>query len=188
METLKSILISIIILAILGSLGYWAISTIQSGTEFETSQKIKKFQKENDELREQLKDTAKELDEIKLKIKEIEVKTKEPEPTPKTEVKTVATPSTPTKVVYKYEILINELQKIVDSNLLIKIKSTGAQVGSLQKFLNIYNKTSSKVDNDFGSSTEKLIIAFQKDQGLKADGEVGSSTVKKMIEWLKKQK
>ncbi|MDE2031162.1 MAG: peptidoglycan-binding protein [Patescibacteria group bacterium] len=69
----------------------------------------------------------------------------------------------------------------------MKLKSTGSRVGTVQNFLNIYNNTSSKVDNDYGASTQKAVMAFQKDQGLSADGQAGSSTFAKMISWLKKQ-
>jgi peptidoglycan hydrolase-like protein with peptidoglycan-binding domain len=57
----------------------------------------------------------------------------------------------------------------------------------VQKFLNIYNNTSKKVDNDFGASTVKLVTAFQKDSGLTANGQVNTDTLNKMIDWIKKQ-
>ncbi|MBU0999326.1 peptidoglycan-binding protein [Patescibacteria group bacterium] len=69
----------------------------------------------------------------------------------------------------------------------MKLKSRGTRVGTVQNFLNIYNNTSDKVDNDYGTSTQKAVTAFQKDQGLNADGEAGSGTFNKMISWLKKQ-
>lgn len=191
METFKSISISIIILIVLGGIGYWAVSTMQSGSEFETNQIIKKLQDENKQLKESLKDITKELDSFKSKKEEVQVETREPEVIPQVETKPVTTKApttTTTTTTYKYQSLISELQKVVDANVFMKLGSTGTRVGSLQKFLNIYNKTSTKIDNDFGLTTQKAIMAFQKAQGLKADGEVGPTTIKKMIEWLKKQK
>jgi peptidoglycan hydrolase-like protein with peptidoglycan-binding domain len=61
-------------------------------------------------------------------------------------------------------------------------------VGVVQKFLNIYNSTSKRVDNDFGAGTVTLVKNFQKDIGMTADGEVGPTTLSKMITWLKNQK
>ena len=92
---------------------------------------------------------------------------------------------TPT-AVNKNQTLINELQKLIDDGVVMKLKSRGSRVGTLQKFLNIYNKTSNKVDNDFGASTKTVLIDFQKDQGLPADGEAGKTTFEKMIDWLEK--
>jgi peptidoglycan hydrolase-like protein with peptidoglycan-binding domain len=69
----------------------------------------------------------------------------------------------------------------------MKLSSSGTRVGTVQNFLNLYNKTSNKIDNDYGASTVKSVAAFQKAQGLTADGQAGSSTFSKMISWLKKQ-
>jgi len=89
--------------------------------------------------------------------------------------------------VFKYQSLIDELQKLISSNVFLKLKSSGAKVGTVQNFLNIYNNTSNKVDNDYGASTVQMVAAFQKDMGLGADGQAGSNTFSKMIDWLKKQ-
>ncbi|MEJ0002231.1 MAG: peptidoglycan-binding domain-containing protein [bacterium] len=55
----------------------------------------------------------------------------------------------------------------------MKAKEADASVGNVQKFLNLYFKTSNKIDNDYGASTQKAVASFQKDQGLKADGFAG---------------
>ena len=69
----------------------------------------------------------------------------------------------------------------------MKVGSKGTRVGTVQNFLNLYNKTSKRVDNDYGKTTKTDVIAFQKAVGLTQDGETGPTTYKKMIEWLKKQ-
>ncbi|PIR68691.1 hypothetical protein COU48_02755 [Candidatus Nomurabacteria bacterium CG10_big_fil_rev_8_21_14_0_10_03_31_7] len=69
----------------------------------------------------------------------------------------------------------------------MKLKSIGTRVGTVQNFLNVYNKTSNKIDNSYGASTQKAVASFQKTQGMTADGEAGPSTFSKMIDWLKKQ-
>lgn len=183
MEKLKFILLSIVVLAVLGLLGYWSFSTIQSGSEFSSSQKIKQLQNENESLKKEVEILNKELDILKPKIDESAPSVEGDIVPPTTEQN-----PPPKPIVYKYQSLINELQKLVDDNIFMKLKSVGTRVGTLQNFLNIYNKTSNKVDNDYGVTMQKAVIAFQKDQGLSADGEAGPSTFNKMIDWLKKQK
>ena len=60
----------------------------------------------------------------------------------------------------------------------LKKGSTGKQVKTLQRLLIIeaYDLGSYGADGDFGSMTEKAVIAFQKKKGLEADGIVGKNT------------
>ncbi|OGI64066.1 hypothetical protein A3H53_04115 [Candidatus Nomurabacteria bacterium RIFCSPLOWO2_02_FULL_40_10] len=171
MEKLKFALFAIVTLGLLGIFGYWAVTTIQSGTEHAKEQKIETLEKENAELKKDLEKLTSEFGTAQAKIKELtpEVK-KEPE-----------------VVVYKHQSLIDELQKLIDGKTLLKQKSSGPKVGTVQKFLNIYNDTTKKVDNSYGIGTAKVVSDFQKDVGLNPNGESGSSTFVKMIEWLKKQ-
>lgn len=182
MENFKSILFSIIILGVL-SLGiYWAISTIQSGSEYDNSQEKYELIKKNENL-------EKEILELKSQISALESKV--------TEVKTVAEVKTPaikttetlvkTTTTLKHQDVINNLQKLIADNINLKEGSQGTRVGVVQTFLNIYNKTSNRVDNDYGATTKKDIMAFQKAEGLLSDGEAGPNTFRKMIDWLKKQ-
>lgn len=180
MNKLKFVLFSVVVLALLGLLGYWAFVAMQSGTQFKNAQKIKQLEEENSDLTEQVADLTSRLDEA---LSELAVFTT-PAETPKKEN---PTPSPKENITYKNQSLINDLQKLIDDNIYMKLKSSGTRVGTVQKFLNIYNNTSNKIDNDYGTTMQKRIIAFQKDQGLKADGEAGPSTFSKMIGWLKKQ-
>lgn len=170
MEKLKFILFSIITLSLVGILGYWSVSTLQSGTEHVTDQKIKQLERENEDLKNEAKKLTDDLNAL-------QPKSEEPAP--------IVSPSSE-PVVYKYQDLIDELQKLVDGNVSLKQKSRGANVGTVQKFLNIYNNASNKVDNDYGVDTLNKVSAFQKDSGLSADGQAGSGTFNKMIDWLKK--
>ncbi len=174
MDKLKFALLSIVILVLLGLAGYWAIVTIQSGNESATSQRIKQLQKENGDLAKKVKDLESERGSLQAQVQT------------QTQVNTPS-PVVSSSVVYKNQDLINELQKLVDGNISLKLGSKGVQVGTVQKFLNIYNNTSNKIDNDYGANTVKKVATFQKDQGLGADGQAGSSTFTKMITWLKKQ-
>ena len=175
MDKLKFGLFSIVVLSLVGLAWYWSVKTIESGPQHATKQEIQQLTKENEDLKEQVKDLSLELAVLKPKVPE--------------SVNVVAPvdekPATPT--VYKNQTLINELQKLSDDNIHLKPKSTGLKVGTVQKFLNVYNDTTNKVDNDYGASTVGLVTDFQKAEGLTADGESGPTTFKKMIAWLKKQ-
>jgi murein L,D-transpeptidase YcbB/YkuD len=175
MENFKFILGSLVVLALVGLGGYWAFSTIQSGGEYVSTKKIKDLQSENEELKDEVKKLKDELLVLQPEVKEEEsVSPIQPEPKP-------------VVAVYKNQTLIDELQELIDDKIFLKLKSAGTRVGTVQNFLNIYNKTSNRVDNDYGASTKTAVAAFQKAQGLTSDGEAGPSTFMKMIDWLKKQ-
>lgn len=182
MENFKFFLFSVFVIALLGAGGYWAFSTMESGSSHVDVEKQKELEKENEDLKDEvadLKDQISKLESEKVVEQQDQaVEVQNPITTP-TETKTETTTTS------KYQSLINELQKLVDGNIYLKKKAQGPAVGSVQKFLNIYNGTSNRVDNDFGASTETAVKNFQKAQGLTADGEVGPGTLKKMISWLK---
>lgn len=165
----------IIILVLTGLLGYWAIFSIEGGDAHVNKQKQKELEQKNEELLEEVEDLKNEI--ASLKAAQVE---KVPEITPEQ-------PKATTVVSTKHQSLINDLQKLVTDKIYMKEGSRGTRVGTIQTFLNIYNNTSKKVDNDYGASTKADIVKFQKAEGLTADGEAGPSTFSKMIEWLKKQ-
>ncbi len=171
LEKLKFTLFAIVTLSLLGIFGYWAIATIQSGTEHAKSERIESLQKENGDLKKEVAKLESDLGTAQAELGKV----KEPAPV-------ISAPTT-----YKYQTLIDELQKLIDGKVVLKLKSRGSRVGTVQKFLNIYNDTTGSVDNDYGVTTVKLVTAFQKDAGLSASGEAGVDTFTKMIEWLKKQ-
>lgn len=186
LENFKFTLASIIVLALVGILGYWAFSTIESGSSHIDNQKQKLLENKNKELEEenyQLKRQLSLLDEAKKEEEKAPLENIEPVvPTPEKKEETKPNPETPT---YKHQTLIDELQKLVNSGITLKLKSQGPAVGTVQKFLNIYNNTNNKVDNDYGAGTLSRVKAFQKAQGLTADGNTGPGTMRKMITWLK---
>jgi len=173
MEKLKFILTSALVVIIVGLIGYWAVATMQSGSEHVANETIKQLQGENKNLNKEIEDLNKELDALRPKIE-----------VPPEEIEQIEVIQ-PT--VYKNQSLIDELQKLVDDKIFMKLKSYGTRVGTVQRFLNVYNNTSNKVDNDYGPGTVTKVKAFQKAEGLTADGEAGTSTFKKMIEVLKKK-
>jgi murein L,D-transpeptidase YcbB/YkuD len=187
MDKLKFALFSIVILGLLGLLGYWAIFTIQPGSDFATNQKIEQLKKENEDLTKQVADLTDKLNVAQSQpVNPTSVVTQDTTPA-NTSTTVVSTPAPTKTTTYKNQSLINELQKLVTDNIFMKLKSSGVRVGTVQKFLNVYNGTSNKIDNDYGASTQSAVATFQKDQGLSADGQTGPSTYNKMISWLKKQ-
>jgi murein L,D-transpeptidase YcbB/YkuD len=186
MENFKFILSSIIVGALLCGAGYWAFSTIESGSTHVDIQKQKELEQKNKDLEKEIVGLKKEISLFKADKEQALIE----EEQKAKEILAVNTPvvttPVPTKVtVLKNQTIINELQKLVDNKVYLKLKSQGPSVGTVQKFLNLYNKTSNHVDNDYGSSTVTAVKNFQKAQGLTADGELGPNTYKKMIIWLK---
>ena len=183
MEKLKFVLFSIVVLTILGILGYWAITTIKSGSEFAATQKIGDLQQQNEDLTKQVATLTQELSNAQSQIANL---------TPAAPATNPSTPTTPTKPTanpsaYKNQALIDQLNQLINDNVTMKLKSTGTRVGTVQNFLNLYNKTSNKIDNDYGASTVTAVTKFQKDQGLSTTGQAGATTFSKMVSWLKKQ-
>lgn len=186
MDTLKFSLISVFVLGLLGAGGYWAVVTIQSGAEYVNNQKIRKLEGENADLKEQVAALSTQVSAGTPAPQPADT-TPEPTPVPVEKPTTTTKPKPTTTTTYKNQTLINELQKLANAGTVLKLKSASPAVGSVQKFLNLYNKTKNKVDNDYGASTKTAVAAFQKAQGLTASGEAGKATFTKMIAWLKKQ-
>lgn len=190
METFKSILFTIIGLGILFFVGLWAFSSIESGSDHVNSQEIKRLKEENQELKNEIaklttanslltaKDNENTLIENEAPSEQAEVKEEPVKPT------TTTTTTTATKTL-KYQELIDGLQVLVNKGVILERGNQGPSVGLVQKFLNAYNGTSSRIDNDFGKTTEANVKAYQKAVGMTADGKVGKTTFLKMITWLK---
>lgn len=188
MEKLKFALYSIVVLTVLGILGYWAVVTIKSGSEFAATQKIGELQQQNEDLTKQVADLTQQLNASQAQVANLTPTPTQNVTSPTTPAKPSTSTSTSTKpTTYKNQTLINQLQQLVTANINMKLKSTGTRVGTVQNFLNLYNNTSNKIDNDYGASTVKAVSLFQKAQGLTADGQAGASTFNKMISWLEKQ-
>jgi murein L,D-transpeptidase YcbB/YkuD len=185
MENFKFILSSIIILTIVGFIGYWAFSTIESGSGHVSNQTQKELTQKNEELDKEVINLKRQISLLESE-KEIQAQ-KDQETLDNKESVDINLPTSDTKdtSTLKYQNLVNDLQKLLDGNVYLKSKSQGLAVGTIQEFLNVYNNTSNKVDNDYGAGTATSVKNFQKDQGLTIDGETGPNTYKKMISWLK---
>ncbi len=181
MEKFKSVIFLIVILAAVITIGYWAIRTIEPGDIHAERQALEELRDKNSELEAEVARLKNELSQFEPKGEEAVPPAQAPE-----EESPAPTPA-PATSAYKYQGLISELEKLVADNVIMKEKSRGTRVGTLQSFLNLYNGTSKKVDNDYGKTTKADVIAFQKAVGLTADGQTGPTTYQKMIDWLKKQ-
>lgn len=174
-KNFKDILFLIIVLIIVVLLGYWAVITIESGSVHVQKQKQQELEQKNKELEQEIGQLKNEIMDLQLKQEKTSIKEE------------VQQPNTTVKTVSKYQSLIDDLQKLIDAKVSMKENSKGTRVGIVQTFLNIYNNTSKKIDNNYGKGTKTDVINFQKKEGLIADGEAGLSTFRKMIDWLKKQ-
>jgi hypothetical protein len=175
-EKIEFILLLIIILLVTIFLGYWAVTSLQSGSEYKLNDQIKQLKNENESLKKDIVNMTAELDALRPLAEQPTLS----EPTPIVEEPV-------TSKTYKNQSLIDELQKLVADNIYMKLGSSGARVGTVQRFLNIYNSKINKIDNDYGASTKTAVALFQKAVGITADGEAGVGTFNKMIDWLKKQ-
>jgi peptidoglycan hydrolase-like protein with peptidoglycan-binding domain len=193
MENFKFVISSIIVIILLIGAGFWAFSSLESGPDHSNNQETKALEQKNKELEKELAEVKKNVALLESE-KETEAKaeadvTEEQKDTAAETTKTEVTPTPPPAktTVLKYQETITELEKMVSGNIYLKKGSQGAYVGTVQKFLNIYNKTSNKIDNDYGDGTVTLVKNYQKAVGLTSDGETGPNTYKKMITWLKAQ-
>lgn len=170
-ETLKANLLIIIFFGVVGALGYWAVNSLQVDPE---------------EFESQLVDVRPIIENDPTGYMDTS-NTGVVTSTPEVSITPTSTPTNPTSAsTGEHGELKSALQKLVDEKVLMKVGSRGTRVGTVQEFLNIYNGTDSKIDNDFGATTENQIKSFQKAEGLSADGQAGPGTYKKMIDWLNK--
>jgi len=176
-ENFKFAVISIIVLAGVGLLGYWAFITLEPG-------EVSVYRQRQEELEARNRELEKEIAELKSELGTVAA---EKEKLVEAVTETEGEEEMPAPTTFKNQTLINELEKLVSANVFMEEGSRGTRVGTVQTFLNLYNKTSKKVDNDYGPGMKTDVLNFQKAEGLIADSEAGPATFKKMIEWLKKQ-
>jgi murein L,D-transpeptidase YcbB/YkuD len=179
MEKLKFIVLSAVVLGVIGLLGYWAVMTIEPGNAHFYKEKQEELEAKNLALQQEVADLKNEL--LNLQDEQGSSAPAPVDPTP-----TTPNPPQPS-ASSKHQTLINELQKLITDKVFMKVGSRGTRVGTVQNFLNVYNKTSKPIDNDYGPGMKTDVANFQKAVGLTADGEAGPATYQKMIDWLKKQ-
>lgn len=177
METFKAYLLIVGFVGALGFGGYWAATSLNEPVKI-SEQDIKVVAQTPVETI---------IPDSSSVEQETPVETPNTTPSEQTNTTTNNTSTSSNTNQGEYSDLISRLQKLVTDNIIMKEGSRGTRVGTVQEFLNIYNKTSSKIDNDYGAGTKTKIAAFQKAEGLTADGQAGPGTYQKMIDWLNKQ-
>jgi peptidoglycan hydrolase-like protein with peptidoglycan-binding domain len=189
MDNLKFILVSLIVLVVVGIIGYWAFITIEPGDLHAEKVKEQQLEDENTALTTQITTLNTQIASLQAEQAQLTQPATTAPATTGTGLEEKPLPSTSTASgsSSKYQSLINSLQQLVTANVSMKVGSTGTRVGTIETFLNIYDKTSQKIDNDYGANTKANIANFQKAQGLTADGAAGATTFQKMIDWLNKQ-
>jgi len=169
METFKAYLLIVGFIGTLGFGGYWAATSLQDPVRVVNT----------DEIKVVAQTPIQTISQNQTTTDEGENNSTETQEDTQTQEDTSSAAST------THSDLTARLQKLVDDVVLMKEGSRGTRVGTVQEFLNLYNNTSSSIDNDYGPGTEAKIRTFQKAVGLTSDGEAGPNTYKKMIEWLK---
>jgi murein L,D-transpeptidase YcbB/YkuD len=153
----------------LGAVGHWAFSSLDFGKArevvIEDVQSIEDAAQDISEITDSLADLTEEIEQNNQE--EVPV-----EPTPEVEAPN------------SHEDLIASLNKLIEDEIFMEVGSRGSRVGTVQKFLNVFNDTTGGIDNDFGPGTKTKVQAFQRDAGITADGEPGPQTYQKMIDWL----
>ncbi|HEX3077615.1 MAG TPA: peptidoglycan-binding protein [Lachnospiraceae bacterium] len=82
----------------------------------------------------------------------------------------------------------NKASSHTSNDSILQKGDKGSEVVDLQKSLVLLKYDPKGVDGDFGTDTEKAVIAFQKANGLVPDGEVGPKTKKMLQKRLKEYK
>lgn len=177
LENLKANLLILLFFSSIGGISYWAISTLQVSPD--------KFDKREVDARPVVttQPTVFDGSMTQTNVADSPVSVPAPIPVPASLPAQVSTTSTGGQ----NSTLKSELERLISDNIIMKRGSRGTRVGTIQRFLNLYNGTSSTVDNDFGPGTENRLRDFQRSEGLTADGQSGPATYRKMIEWLDKQ-
>lgn len=179
METFKAYLLIVGFIGALGFGGYWAVVSLEDPVKISENQDIRIVAQTP--VSSVVNTTTSETTDSEVLGEE----TSSQEAVVSTE-NSNTTSENQTSTSSQYADLISRLDRLVADNVLMKEGSRGTRVGAVQEFLNIYNGTNNRVDNDYGAGTETRVREFQRAQNLTADGQTGPNTYRKMIEWLQK--
>lgn len=182
MESFKANLIVFLFILAIAGLAFWAVQELRSGTDTFIVENMK------EDVAPIVTSSA---DDLITSPSTVEIDTsvdegnQETPPQDTTVSSGDASTDDASQSSGKHADLIAKLQKLIDDKILMKKGSQGTRVGTVQEFLNLYNGTDARIDNDYGDTTANAIKKFQSEQGLSADGQAGTGTYAKMIEWLK---
>lgn len=179
MENLKFTVTSSIMVLVIAAIGFLAYMALEKGDESGLKQQVR-------ELKEQLVEKDEKVTELERQIASLSVDLEgqkeivaEQETVVATKVETKPEPTTSSD-----SDLLTALKSLKSKGVVLEPGNSGSSVGTVQKFLNVYNNTSGGVDNDFGPGTRNKVESFQSKEKLTPDGGVGSGTLSAMIKWL----
>ena len=114
MENFKFFIFSVFILILIGFAGYWAFTTMETGSTHVDVQKQQDLEDANEELGKEVTDLKRQISLLELEIVQ-ETKKEEPAVAENNTTTPTVTPTTPTTpTASKNQTLINELQKLTD--------------------------------------------------------------------------
>lgn len=186
MENVKFTVTSLIIVLAIAGLGFLGYMALESGDESALRQQIRSLKQELADAQDQLVEKDRKIAQLETDVEligETETVATADETVPSEQ--TTTTTSSVSSSSSSTNTLLTELQSLQSKKVVLEPGDRGPAVGTIQKFLNAYNKTSGGIDNDFGPGTRTKVEAFQKKQGLTPDGGVGPGTLSKMIAWVK---
>lgn len=171
METFKAYLLIVGFIGAIGFGGYWAATSLEDPVRITDSEEIRIVAQTP---------VASVVGEDTV-VESVDTQVLGEETSDENQNSNAGAQTTPST---QYASLISQLEKLIADTVLMKEGSRGTRVGTVQEFLNVYNGTSNKVDNDYGPGTKTKVANFQKAVGLTADGQAGPNTYQKMIDWL----
>lgn len=184
MENVKFTITSLIIMLAIGAVGFLAYMALEKGDESGLKQQVRELKAQAIKKDNTITDLERRIAQLSV---DLEGQQQEVVVEQKTETNVEVRQDIPVKVVTGGNAeLLKALQALKTKNVVIEPGNSGPAVGTIQKFLNVYNKTSGGIDNDFGPGTRKKIEAFQAQEKISVDGGVGPGTLSAMISWLSK--
>jgi hypothetical protein len=173
MNDFRFTLISVLIFIIIIGLGALAFYALEPGDRNGARQLITNLETELADTQEELQEAYRKIAALESDNEQLVEEEEQEEEAEETETTESSNPE-----------LLAALESLRSRGVILGPGAQGADVGTIQKFLNEYNNTSGGVDNDFGNGTRSKVEAFQRDQNISVDGGVGAGTLGKMIEWL----
>lgn len=181
MENFKFTIVSCVIVLVVVAVGFLAYMALEKGDESGLKQQVRDLKEQVADQQEQIIERDRQIAQLSTDLEGVQAAPVAPVETPDEDEED----NNDSGTTSKYASLIAELESLKSKGVVLEPGDSGAAVGTIQKFLNIYNGTSGGIDNDFGPGTRKKVEAFQAKEKMTVDGGVGAGTLSKMISWLK---
>lgn len=178
MNEFKYQLTQLIFVILLGLGAYWALTHLDGGVSY-TRENIVTEQ----EVSQAQPDAA-----ANSVGNETPTNTIEPESNSEVEINTITPEETPVVSSDSNTELAAELERLANARVNLDSGDNGAQVATVQKFLDVYfTDRNVTIDSDFGPTTKGLVRDFQQAELNGGDGRIGPNTLKAMVEYLNAQ-